>query len=198
VGGDLYVSSSADDSGGTILTSPDGAVWTKQSSGIVQDLQNIAWGNNQFVVVSYPGYFSTDILSTDGLAWTTENSGTSESLRSIAWGNNRFVAAGDDGTILTSSSTSALHYQTHSTRNTQQKFKITGICASYTVRSAGMVTLQLYDSQGRMLKTLVHTKQEAGTHTVALPAGVPQGCYILSYKTGDNDGELSMQVTTIR
>jgi hypothetical protein len=39
----------------TILTSPDGATWTAQSSGTIHELHSIAYGNNRFVAVGTGG-----------------------------------------------------------------------------------------------------------------------------------------------
>jgi hypothetical protein len=46
--------------GGTILTSPDGVSWTRQTSGTYYPLHGVAYGNNTFVAV---GEYSTILTS---------------------------------------------------------------------------------------------------------------------------------------
>jgi photosystem II stability/assembly factor-like uncharacterized protein len=45
--------------GGTILTSPDGAGWTKRTSGTSNGLVGVAYGNNRFVAVGDRGIIFT-------------------------------------------------------------------------------------------------------------------------------------------
>jgi hypothetical protein len=85
---------------GTILSSPDGIIWTEINSGTNQSLRSIIWTSTHFVAVGDSG---TILFSTDGLAWTQRVSGIQKSLRAIIWNGNKYVAAGVDGTTLTSS-----------------------------------------------------------------------------------------------
>jgi photosystem II stability/assembly factor-like uncharacterized protein len=82
---------------GTILTSPDGKTWTRQDSGIRNDLLGITYGNGLFVAVGSEG---TILISPDGRSWTKQNSGTTKHLHDVAYGNGLFVAVGD-GVIST-------------------------------------------------------------------------------------------------
>jgi hypothetical protein len=86
-------------SGGTILTSTNGADWTSRASGTTTGLYGIAYGNNQFAAVGDSGAIVT---SPDGTNWTSRASGTVSNLNSIVWGKNSFVAVGEGGTILQS------------------------------------------------------------------------------------------------
>jgi hypothetical protein len=131
------------------------------------------------------GNNGTILTSPTGAAWTTETSGTAQVLSSIAYGgNNQFVAVGESGTILTSTA-SAIHYQAPNSQNLQQGIQISGNKASYTVNASVLVTIRLYDLKGRLIKTLLNDKQEAGEHGIILPYGIAQGRYILSYKAGE-------------
>jgi hypothetical protein len=84
---------------GTILTSPDGIVWTNGSSKISETLYGITYNNSTFVAVGSNG---TILTSPDGITWVSRFSGTNEQLSGITYGNNTFVAVGNNGTILTS------------------------------------------------------------------------------------------------
>jgi len=85
---------------GTILTSPDGVNWSVRSSGTVNWLGGITYGNGKFVTV---GAYGTILTSSLGTTWHTETSLNTHHLNGIAFGNSTYVAVGVDGTILTSS-----------------------------------------------------------------------------------------------
>ncbi|MGE5484660.1 MAG: S-layer homology domain-containing protein [Ignavibacteriales bacterium] len=98
--------------GGVILTSNDGAAWTRAEMmteqggpvGALVDLQtmslkDVAYGGGRFVAV---GNHGTILTSTDGLRWTLRASGVEYQLEAIDYGNGMFVAVGEAGTILTS------------------------------------------------------------------------------------------------
>jgi hypothetical protein len=70
---------------GEIFDSNIGSV----SSGTVNPLWDIAWGNGLYVAVGDKG---TILTSTDGIAWTTRTSGTTNFLYRIKWINDKFVA----------------------------------------------------------------------------------------------------------
>ena len=95
--------------GGTILTSPDGNVWSQRSSGVDLWLVGVGYGNNLYVAVGDRG---TVLTSPDGIAWTPRISGTTQRLNGVAYvpitngslfsSITRFVAVGEGGTVCTS------------------------------------------------------------------------------------------------
>ncbi len=86
--------------GGTILTSPDGTVWSAGVSGTTEWLLAVACSDRLYVVV---GDHGTILTSPDARTWTPRSSGTSAQLNGIAFGGGRFVAVGEAGTVCTSS-----------------------------------------------------------------------------------------------
>src|SRR5690349_4626297 len=77
------------------MTSPDGIIWTAQSSEI--RLSNVSYCGNQFV-----GTDSANVwTSPDGIAWTKYLTDYFN-LNAVAYGNNHFVAVGGAGTIVAS------------------------------------------------------------------------------------------------
>jgi len=95
---------------GTILSSPDGLIWTEQDfweSGTIENLNGVVYGEGNFVAVGDNG---TILVSPDGQSWEerTPYSGTVNNLIAVAYGNGIFVAVGDDylvstiGKVLTS------------------------------------------------------------------------------------------------
>jgi hypothetical protein len=54
---------------GTIVTSPDGKVWTLQNSGTQSDLSGIVWTGAEFFVAGGDGAI---LSSMDGIAWNSQ------------------------------------------------------------------------------------------------------------------------------
>lgn len=102
-GAGLYVAVGDD---GAIQTSPDGITWTRRTSGVIDRLQGVTWGGNQFVAVGgndgHPPSQGVILTSPDGVTWTQRTSDVTANLHGVAWGGNQFVAVGWGGTILTS------------------------------------------------------------------------------------------------
>lgn len=90
-------------SGGTIMTSVNGAVWKSQVSVTDKDLLGIAYGgpSNQGVFVAV-GREGTILTSSDGENWNVQASNTDEDLSGITYGGGAFVAVGDNGAVVTS------------------------------------------------------------------------------------------------
>ena len=85
--------------GGLIRTSTDGEVWTTQTSGTTQDLNQVAWLNGQFIAVGQAG---TLLSSPDGLSWTARSSGVAVALNGLTWGAGSYWVVGQGGTLLSS------------------------------------------------------------------------------------------------
>ena len=89
--------------GGTVVTSPDGTVWTARTSHTTETLAGVAWCSTQFIAVGGGG---TIITSPDGTTWTTQTSGTTKFLNAVACsGPLVVVGEGSDsstGEIVTS------------------------------------------------------------------------------------------------
>ncbi|MBL9201052.1 MAG: hypothetical protein JNL39_11125 [Opitutaceae bacterium] len=95
--------------GGALLTSPDGAAWSRRTSGVTTSLRGAAFGNGRFVVV---GDGAVIRHSADGLTWTAVNAGlaTNIQLNAVGWWEDvGFIAVGLAGTIL--SSTDGISWQ---------------------------------------------------------------------------------------
>ncbi len=88
---------------GTVLTSPDGAAWTQQTTGLEEAeiaLQAVAFGGVTFVAVGEGG---TIITSTDGVNWTERASGVDgRFLSGVVYGDGVFVACGGGGKVTRS------------------------------------------------------------------------------------------------
>ena len=79
---------------GTILTSPDGLVWTSRISGITAGLRSVTYGNGQYIAI---GDSSRILTSANGIIWNSRSSGTGNNLNSVTYGNGQFIAVGNRG-----------------------------------------------------------------------------------------------------
>jgi len=88
-----------------------GVTWTKRTSGAIDDLWGVTYGNGLFVAVGgsleeMPGILAlrtaTILTSRDGITWTERDPGSYVPLYGVTYGNGLFVAVGWGGTILTS------------------------------------------------------------------------------------------------
>lgn len=83
---------------GTILTSPDGAVWTAQASP-VQSLAGVFAGGNRLVAI---GDFGEAMTSTDGVNWTRSEGFHEQNFLGVTWTGSYFVGVGVGGSIMSS------------------------------------------------------------------------------------------------
>ena len=83
---------------GTVLTSPDGLVWTLQAPISTNNMNAIAF-SGQFVAVGNAGSIYT---SADGISWQARSSGTVNDLTALSRSSTGYTAVGAAGTNLTS------------------------------------------------------------------------------------------------
>jgi hypothetical protein len=82
--------------GGAILTSADGIAWSQESSGTEVGINDITYGDNQYVAVGN----NIILTSPDGRSWRVTF--TSTQLQSITYGYNQYIATGVSGVIMRS------------------------------------------------------------------------------------------------
>ena len=89
--------------GGAVLTSPDGSIWTPQQvpSNISAVLHGVAASSTRIIVVGSQNLTQGPLpakglmlSSTDGIAWTQVQMPVSATLEKIVWTGNQFVAVG--------------------------------------------------------------------------------------------------------
>lgn len=95
-GNSLFVAV-ADSGTNKVMTSPDGADWTSQTS---QDKpwQSVAYGDGVYVAVADGGITQRAMSSTDGITWTLRTTPVDNDWQGVTWGNGLFVAVSDTGT----------------------------------------------------------------------------------------------------
>jgi hypothetical protein len=101
--GGLFVLVGGDTTANYIYTSRDGRSWTIASVPGANFLRSVNYGNGRFVAVAgfagLPGVFLT---STNGQDWIEEIPSTNLRLNGVAFANGMFVAAGESGSVFTS------------------------------------------------------------------------------------------------
>ncbi|MBL9202110.1 MAG: hypothetical protein JNL39_16480, partial [Opitutaceae bacterium] len=92
--------------GGTILTSPDGVVWTKRQSGTVKSLRAVVWGSDSYIAVGDGG---TVLQSPDGVTWflvSVQNAAADWRINAVSFWRrsggfgDMFFAVGEDGLVV--------------------------------------------------------------------------------------------------
>jgi hypothetical protein len=85
----------------TILTSPDGVVWTERAApvGVSGLLRGVAVNDSVIVAVGNNGVILTSL---NGENWTPRPSGMTSSLGDLVWDGRRFIVVGVGDTILIS------------------------------------------------------------------------------------------------
>ena len=94
---------------GSVSTTPDGVVWTGQTSGTTLTLKKVAYANGTFVAVGANG---VTLSSPDGITWTRRNSGPFGTFGALVVAKGQFVAAGLalDGTQKTTTSADGIFW----------------------------------------------------------------------------------------
>src|SRR5688500_3868589 len=82
--------------GGAIITSPDGAAWTAQASGVTTGLQRVKFVNGRFFAfpgsLSSPGQGTETLVSTNGTQWDKIRN-----LADITYANGAYFAVSQPG-----------------------------------------------------------------------------------------------------
>jgi hypothetical protein len=95
--------------GGVIMTSTNATNWTQQFSPVPYDLNDVTYGNGQFVVVGdkFPSPDATILVSTEGSFWQNLSYSLGKNARAITFAKNRFLIGANDGRFLTSTNPSS-------------------------------------------------------------------------------------------
>ena len=82
--------------GGTLLSSPDGATWTRRTVGTDLTLHDVAFGGDRYVAVGQAGKI---VESIDGIEWRVAFSPSSRDLHAVVHHFDHFVAVGGDYSV---------------------------------------------------------------------------------------------------
>ncbi len=111
---ELFVAVGGRFGGGAIFTSPDGITWTARTSGTMNGLRSVTYGNGVFIAAgSCPKNSNNDcsadgviLTSPDGITWTAQTSALQSNFYGIAnrtvGSNTFFVAVGGCPEVLNS------------------------------------------------------------------------------------------------
>jgi hypothetical protein len=186
---------------GLILTSSDDVIWNSQVSGTT----NTLWAINRvediinhhavlFAAVGDQGTILTsrsDVSNmpfNPGVNWSSQISGTTRSLYgvNVSAEYDSLLAVGDSGTILTS------YYRPVYTGIKQgriaakpQLVSISNNHVSFALTVSSRISIALYDTKGRFLKTLINRMQQPGSYSLAMPHELPPGVYMIAFNAGN-------------
>ena len=93
---------------GTILTSPDGISWTRQSLGDTKFLYDVEYNGSVWMAIGVEsggsgGGCGEAYSSSDGYNWTVHDLGCPDALQGLGWSGSQWVAVGYFGQAFTSS-----------------------------------------------------------------------------------------------
>lgn len=152
--------------GGVIYTSSNAVVWTPRTSGTVQDLLGVTYGNSVSGWVAV-GASGTVLQSTDAIIWSVATTPYTEDLRSVAWDGTYYVAVGESGLV-----TGSLDGLTWSTRTSGVMDDLNVINASNV---SGNMFLFAYGNNGRGLSS------DDSISWTTLPTGVNKSLLDTTY-----------------
>jgi len=182
--------------GGVILqTSNGGAIWDMQTSGTTSHLESVYAVNANIAYIV--GELGLILYTNDGgNTWTPQVSGTTWYLNSVQFVNNTVgYAVGFMGAILYTNSGGITgikevnspipqNYTLH--QNYPNPFNLfTEI--SYSLKEPGLVSISIYDQQGRKIKSLVDEFQPNNAYSVIVDGSkLESGIYFYNLKV-DNE-----------
>ena len=166
----------------SIVTSPDGIVWTT-SPQTFQLLTSITWTGGQLVAV---GMFGSVVSSPEGIDWTNEYSESNDWnwLYAVTWANNQLVAVGEKGTVFTSPQVPNHTVSGHVEPNGTLSVRQTGASLVATLPNSLFgrdLRATIYDISGTRV---VDRDVEAIGRAISVPIqGVANGLHILEIKS---------------
>jgi hypothetical protein len=163
----------------------DGTTWTSSWSktGASYSYAPVVWQNNEFIAISRGGM----LTSPDGITWSQR------SLKgivpySLTFGKDLFVGLGTDNFGINGIYTSPVTSDT--TRNIKRSinkyqpgYSIVNNTIRYTLEISLFVSISLCDLKGRIIKYLVNSTQQSGSHTILI-SSVPNGVYLIRFNSG--------------
>ena len=95
-GGSLWVAVGLN---GTVITSPDGDIWTPATSGTTVHLNDVMWDGTRFLATADDG----DVLtSANGINWAVQSTLDIELLDSLTWNGDQYTLSSGYGWVWTS------------------------------------------------------------------------------------------------
>jgi len=85
--------------GGAMYSSADGITWTALNSGVVSNLNAVAYRSGTYLAAGDNG---TMLYSTDAINWAPQTMSSANNLNAVAASSALFVAVGANGTIVSS------------------------------------------------------------------------------------------------
>jgi hypothetical protein len=183
--------------GGVFLSTDKGETWTAVDSGLT-DLNVLSLatsGTNLFAGTDYGGVF---LSTNNGITWTAADSGVinNMSVQALTVSGPYLLAGiiGSGGGIWRRTLSEMITSVKSATSNVAPRFILDqnfpnpfnpSTVISYQLPTNALVVLKVFDVLGREVETLVHARQNAGSHSVTFDAtNLPSGVYFYRLKAG--------------
>jgi hypothetical protein len=160
----------------------DGSTWTQSWSkaGASNSYAPVVWYNNEFIAISSGGMF----ISPDGITWS-ERSLKGIAPYSLTFGKDQFVGLSTDAYHNNGIYTSPVMSDTarnikRSINQPQPSYSIVNCTIKYTLNKSSFISISICDLKGRIIKYLVNSTQQSGSHTILI-SSVPNGVYLIRF-----------------
>jgi hypothetical protein len=172
---------------GAYCSTDTGIRWTAVNSGLTDmNVHALAAISADLFAGTGRGVF----LSADkGLNWTAENTGfpANTAVCALVEADSVLYAGTNSGVWRRplSDLRTNVHERNQTTQNTFSIQIDRNNSVRYYVPVSALVSIKVFDIKGRLMLSLLNKKQEPGSYQVKMPAGLPQGRYVLSVNAGD-------------
>jgi hypothetical protein len=182
---------------GVILRTTDGGTtWTSQTSGTTKWLWGVCFTEaNSGSAVGFEG---TILHTTNGGAtWTSQTSGTANNINGVSFTDeNTGTVVGFGGTILRTTTGGVVSVpedhdlsevpRQHHLEQSHPNPASEASTISFTVTTAGMVSIEVFDASSKIVAVLVHQSMQPGSYETTFDTGsVASGVYYYRMQTGD-------------
>lgn len=192
------------DNGAVIKTTDGGETWETSNTGISNTLYRVRFADDQTAISV--GTDGTVLKTTDGGdTWNTQSSGSTNDLNCLFVADENIAyTGGEDGVILKSTdggvtwvSQGDAPVRNSVTGDKDNKGTISNYpnpsnpvtTIRYYVPNAAIVSLDVFDASGRLVKSLVNESQSQGMHSVEFNgAGLASGVYFCKFVAADMNG----------
>jgi hypothetical protein len=158
-----------------VYISIDGENWGDSSTANTPNISQLHWLNDMFYGVGN----DTVYTSANGINWTKTCTFAKKWLSDIAFSGDRFVGVGGAGTIISSPHNSA-NRKTVKAGTFGLSFSIGKSKINYYLPTINQVIISIFDTKGRLVRTLMNRIQQGGYHSIDIPTDLNQGMYIVS------------------
>ncbi|MBN1481925.1 T9SS C-terminal target domain-containing protein [candidate division KSB1 bacterium] len=164
---------------GTILkTENGGTTWILMNSGTTDHFSAVHFPNvnTGYVITGWPSYSGIYKTSDAGKSWTSQDPGTTESLNAVCFvDENTGYIVGDRGVIVKTTNGGGTTSINEKSDELAQSFSLeqnypnpfnAATTIQFSFPKSSFVTLKIYNTIGKEIRTLISEKMEKGEHNI--------------------------------